>query len=222
MATPEPHLPHEAALRVQVVHSCRRLWERGLIAGQDGNVSVRLSPDRILTTPSGFSKIDLTEEDLVIVSAEGELLEGRHQPTSELAVHLRALARRPDVQAVVHAHPPTAIALSLVGRTLPEDLLPEITVLLGPVPLVPYETPGTSAVADRFDPFWADHDAFLMAHHGALTLGHDLRRAHQRMESLEHAARIVTTASALGTVNRLPVAGVEELRAMRRQMRHGG
>lgn len=201
----------EAALRKAVVHVCQRLAERGLVAGRDGNVSARLDQRRIIVTPSGFSKADVTAADLVVIDLKGLRIRGRNVASSEIAVHLRAYARRADVAAVVHAHPPAATAFAVVGETLPERVLPEIDALLGPVPLVPYATPGTEALADRFDGTWTGHDAFLMANHGALTLGPNLRVAHQRMETLEHAAQIVSAARALGRVRTL---SVEDQRAL--------
>ncbi len=207
-----------------VVRTCRRLWERGLVAGGDGNVSVRVGPDRVLITPAGLSKVDVEVHDLVLVTLAGTVVEGARAPSSEHDLHLQAYRARPDIGAVVHAHPVTATALALSAGTLPVDLLPEITVLLGPVPLVPYATPGTAAVAGAFAPYWGAHDAFLMAHHGALTVGRDLVEAHQRMESLEHAARIVATARALGPLPSLSgdeVAILQEMRAARRTSARG-
>ncbi len=213
--------PAWGATAEAIVRVCRRLWTRGLIAGQDGNVSVRVAPDRILVTPAGFSKVDVTADDLVLLSEAGDRLAGRHAPSSEVAVHLRAYQCRPDVGAVVHAHPVTATGFAVAGETLPDGVLPEVTVLLGRIPLVPYATPGTPEVASAFGPWWAEHDVFLMAHHGALALGSDLTIAHQRMESLEHAARIIAAARSLGTVPPLPpeaVAVLEAQRAARRRL----
>lgn len=200
----------EASLRSAVVLVCRRLWERGLIAGRDGNVSVRLDDGRVLITPSGASKVDLQPRDLVVVHLDGSQVAGDQSPSSEAAVHLRAYARRPNVNAVIHAHPPHATAFAVAGMALPTNVLPEIALLLGPVPLVPYATPGTTDVADCFEPYWGN-DAFLMANHGALTLGVDLREAHQRMETLEHASLVVATARWLGGVRELTP---EEVRAL--------
>jgi L-fuculose-phosphate aldolase len=205
----------EIALRKAIARVCRRLWERGLVAGQDGNVSARLGRARIVVTPSGYSKVDVTPADLVVLRLDGSKVSGMNSASSEIAVHLRAYARRPDVGAVVHAHPPTATGFALAGQTLPERALTEVDVLLGPVPLVPYGTPGTTQLADRFEPFWTGHDAFLMANHGALTLGPDLRVAHQRMETLEHAARVVATARGLGHLQELEPGQLRTLRATR-------
>jgi L-fuculose-phosphate aldolase len=209
------HPTGEADARRAIVEVCRLLWERGLVAGSDGNVSVRLDTRRILVTPAGMSKRALLGRDLVVVNLNGQRLRGRHEPSTELGVHLRAYARRPDVAAVVHAHPPVATGFAVAGESLPEGVLPEITLLLGRVPLVPYATPGTEALADRFDQYWTGNDAFLMANHGALTLGSRLEVAHQRMESLEHAARIVAAARALGRVRELTPDQQRELRERR-------
>src|SRR5918911_3617307 len=205
------------AVRLEIVDVCRRLYERGLIAGQDGNVSVRVGDDRVLVTPAGMSKVDVRPDDLVEVRLSGERLRGYRQPSSEVSVHLRIYARRSDVQAVVHAHPPTATGFAVAGEGFESDVLPEVIFLLGRVALVPYETPGTAALADRFEPFIDAHDAFLMANHGAVTLGPSLMVAHQRMESLEHAARIVLTARLLGRVNVLSPTQVAELVAARQR-----
>ena len=205
----------ENQLRREIVRVCRRLYDRGLIAGPDGNVSVRLDDGTILVTPAGASKGDLPEDDLVVVSAEGRTVAGVGRPSSELGMHLRIYARRPDVRAVVHAHPPWATALAVAGEGMTEPVLPEVIVQTGGVPLVPYATPGSDALPDAFEPFLPLHDAFLMANHGATTLGATLSAAHQRMESVEHAARILIGARLLGHVTLLTDAQVAELLALR-------
>lgn len=205
--------------RDEIVLVCRRLYERGLVAGPDGNVSVRQSDGSILVTPSGLSKVDVTPDDLVVVTLDGRVREvggaGGHAPSSELRMHLRMYQRRLDVGAVVHAHPPAATAFAVAGQPFVAPVLPEVILQLGEVPLVPYATPGTDALADAFEPFLANHDGFLMANHGATTVAPTLMAAHQRMESLEHAARIMLAARMLGRVNELSAADVESLRATR-------
>ena len=136
-------------------------------------------------------------------------------------MHLRIYARRPDALAVVHAHPPTATAFAVAGEGLMPGVLPELIFMLGAVPLVPYATPGTPAVADGLEPFLRDHDAFLLANHGATTLGPSLRVAHQRMESLEHGARILMAARQLGRVTHLADEHVRELADVRRRLAGG-
>jgi len=194
-----------------IIQVCQRLFERGLIAGPDGNVSVRLGPDRVLVTPAGMSKVDVGIDDLVEITLQGKKIRGTRRASSEVAVHLRIYQRRPDVHAVVHAHPPIATGFAVAGEGFTECVLPEVIFQVGWVPLVPYATPGTPALADQFDPFIPSHDAFLMANHGATTAGPSLTIAHQRMESLEHNARIILTARLLGRVNTLSSNDVQAL-----------
>ncbi|HJR42237.1 MAG TPA: class II aldolase/adducin family protein [Gemmatimonadaceae bacterium] len=209
-------------VRRDIVRVCQRLYERGLIAGQDGNVSVRLGPGRILVTPAGMSKVDVRPEDLVEITPEGRHLRGSRRSSSEIAVHLRIYSRRPDVMAVVHAHPPTATGFAVAGESFDLCVLPEVIYAVGWVPLVPYATPGTEELAEKFEPYLESHDAFLMANHGAVTVGPSLLLAHQRMESLEHSAKIVLTARLLGRVNELSEADVAALEAARARSGIGG
>lgn len=206
-------------VRRQIVQVCRRLYARGLIAGPDGNVSVRISSDHVVVTPRGFSKADVEEHDLVMVTLEGTRIGGRHEASSEVAMHLAAYRARTDVMAVVHAHPPAATAFAVAGLGLPGDVLPELTLQLGEVPLVPYATPGTAALPDSMAPWLPNHDAFLLANHGATTFGRTLGEAHQRMESVEHCANILLTARLLGRVNALGAGDVRVLDEARRSFR---
>jgi len=207
----------ERVLRREVVRVCRRLYERGLIAGGECNVSARLDDGSILVTPSGASKIDVAEDDLVVVDRAGKRVAGSARPSSELGVHLRIYQLRLDVEAVVHAHPPFATAFAVAGEDLMAPVLPEILVQIGGVPLVPYATPGSPALADAIEPFLQLHDAFLMANHGATSYGSTLSIAHQRMESLEHAARILFSARALGRVTTLTEDERDRLFELRRR-----
>ena len=207
------------AIRRDIAAVCRRLYDRGLIAGPDGNVSVRVGPRRLLVTPTGMSKADVRPSDLVEVSLTGERRGGSRRASSELAVHLRIYALRPDVRAVVHAHPPVATGFAVAGEGFPAGVLPEIILQVGAIPLVPYERPGTEALAAGCASFVERHDALLLANHGAVTMGPSLSVAHQRMESLEHTARILLTARLLGRVNELSPAAVQALLAARA---HGG
>ena len=195
-----------------IVRVCHRLYTRGLIAGPDGNVSVRLSDGSILVTPSGLSKVDVTEASLVRIALDGSPIDGEGRASSEVRMHLRIYQRRSDVRAVVHAHPPTATGFAVAGYSFVAPVLPEVILQMGTVPLVRYATPGTEALADNFEPYLAEHDAFLMANHGATTVGTTLEQAHQRMESLEHAAKIILNARILGRVNELSAADVMALR----------
>ncbi|HET9799585.1 MAG TPA: class II aldolase/adducin family protein [Gemmatimonadaceae bacterium] len=205
----------------EIVAVCCRLYDAGLIAGQDGNVSVRLSSGHILVTPSGLSKVDVAADQLVELTAEGEPVTPGCTASSEIEMHLRIYRARPDVRAVVHAHPPVATAFGVAGRDFMDDVLPEVIFHLGGVPLVPFALPGTPALGDAMAPFLARHDAFLLASHGATTVGPSLRLAHQRMESLEHAARILHAASQLGPPARLRDEDVTALRRAREAARAG-
>jgi L-fuculose-phosphate aldolase len=198
-------------VRREIVQVCRRLYEKGLIAGPDGNVSVRIAADRIVVTPAGMSKVDVTVDDLVEVALDGTHRRGSRRASTEAAVHLRIYQRRPDVGAVVHAHPPTATGFAVAGESFSECVLPELIYQVGWVPLVPYATPGTEALANQFEPFLAKHDAFLMANHGATTVGSTLVMAHQRMESLEHTAKILLAARLVGRIRTLAPDEVREL-----------
>jgi L-fuculose-phosphate aldolase len=205
----------------EIVTVCRRLYDRGLIAGQDGNVSVRLDSGHILVTPSGLSKVDVTPESLVELALDGSAVTSGRSASSEVGMHLCIYRARPDVRAVVHAHPPVATAFGVAGRDFMDAVLPEVIFHLGSVPLVPFALPGTPALGEAMAPYLAEHDAFLLASHGATTVGPSLRLAHQRMESLEHAARILHAASMIGPPARLRDEDVAALRKARDAARAG-
>ena len=205
----------------EIVAVCCRLYDRGLIAGQDGNVSVRLENGNVLVTPAGLSKVDVTPDDLVELTPEGRQVTDGFAASSEVGMHLRIYRERQDVRAVVHAHPPVATAYGTVGRDFMDAVLPEVIFHLGRVPLVPFALPGTPALGDAMAPFLADHDAFLLASHGATTVGPSLRLAHQRMESLEHAARILSAAAQIGSVTPLSPEHVAALQRARAAARAG-
>jgi L-fuculose-phosphate aldolase len=204
--------PESPGLAAQaIVQCCRRLWQAGLIAGADGNVSVRLAADRLLVTPRGVPKRELRPADLVLVDPTGNHRGGFRKATTELDLHLCIYRERPDVGAVVHAHPPAATGFAVAGEGIPGDVLPEVTVLLGEVPLVPYATPGTPAVGAAAAGYAERHSGLLLANHGAVTWGPDLDLARIRMESLEHAARILLAARTIGRVTPLTPEQIQAL-----------
>ncbi|HET7470549.1 MAG TPA: class II aldolase/adducin family protein [Gemmatimonadales bacterium] len=217
--TPPPVNRSQAAR--DIVLCCRRLWQAGLLAGQDGNITVRFQADRLLVTPRGLLKADLAPEDLVEVDLEGRHLAGSRKASTELDLHLRIYRAREECGAVVHAHPPTATAFSVAGEGIPADVLPEIAVLMGEVPVVPYATTGTPALGEGLEPFLAAHDTVLLANHGAVAWGDTLASARIRMESLEHAARILLAARSLGRVIRLTPDQMHDLERLRGKLRHG-
>ena len=177
---------------------CRQLAAHGLIAGRDGNLSVRIGPGRVLVTPSGVIKALVRPQDMVEFDLAGKpRRRSSRKPTSELDLHLRILRERPDVKAVVHAHPPVATGFAVAGQEIPANLLPELTFIVGPVPLVPYGKSGTPELGDRVVPYLKEHNGLLLAKHGAVTMGSTLDEAWIRMETLEHSARIIVAAMRL-------------------------
>lgn len=212
-------MPTERELRELLCEIGRRVWTREYVAANDGNFSVRLSPTEVLCTPTLVSKGFMQPEELAVVSPEdGRLLRGPLRATSEIKMHLEIYRQRPDVQAVVHAHPPHATAFALVGRPMPKCVLPETEVLLGDIPVVPYETPGTHAFAEALKPFLATCDAFLLSSHGAVTAGRDPLEAYHRLETLDQYCKILILTRQLGDVNQIPASKVRELLDIRTRL----
>ena len=192
------HAKSEAQHARDICVAGRLLYEHEYIVACEGNLSVRLSHGRILTTPTCMNKGMLSPEDLVVTDLEGRQLGGSRKVSSELAMHQLFYRMRPDVNAVCHAHPPTATGFAVAGRGLTQALLPEVVVGLGQVPLVHYATPGTPELSAALEPFVPHYDALLLANHGAVTCGPDLLTALFRMETLEHCARITLAAELAG------------------------
>lgn len=175
-------------LGADLIGICRRLCERGLVAATDGNVSCRCEDGTILITPSGVAKGELEQTDLLRLDERGQVLAGVGKPSSEFRMHMAVYSRRPDVSAVVHAHPPMLTAFTLAGMPFTAETLPEVWLTIGPVPTARYATPSTAEVVTAIVPFVADHQAILLERHGSLTMGKDLKEAYLRLEKLEHAA----------------------------------
>ena len=212
----------EDQLRHDLVEFGRMLHNQGYVAATDGNLSVRIDDERLMVTPTGFSKGMMQPEDMVIVDLEGRKLSGCCNPSSEIVMHLTIYRMRPDVGAVVHAHPCTATAFASAGLALDEPLCSEIVITLGAVPLAPYATTGTTELSESLKPFIPAHNAILMANHGVVTYGQNLRQAYLRMESVEHYARIVLAARQLGSARSLNGRQLEELiEARSRYARNG-
>ena len=196
----------------------RRVWQQGWVAANDGNFSCRLSEDEFLVTPTGVSKGYMDPGMLIVVDEQGEKKFGTLRPSSEIKMHLEVYRRRPDVHAIVHAHPPTATGFAVSGIPLSECVLPEMVITVGGAPIVPYGTPSTDELAEAFIPYLNKADAFLLANHGALTLGAELMQAYFRMESLEHFAKILLVARQLGNVNILSETQVKDLNEIREKL----
>jgi L-fuculose-phosphate aldolase len=191
------------------------MHEKGWVAMNDGNVSIRLADGRILCTPTAVSKAFVQAADAIICDSGGKKISGERSCTSEIAMHVTVYSNRPDVHSVVHAHPPVATGFASAGRALDKALLPEAIIQLGAVPLAAYGLPGTPALSEGMKPFLADYDAILLENHGCTTYGGDVWQAYFRMEMVEHLARITFVAEMLGGARALPREEVEKLFASR-------
>lgn len=205
----------ESQLKQEIIASGQRLWQRGMVAANDGNISVRLGPDRVLITATGVSKGFLRPEDILQLDLDGRVLSGPGQPSSEYPMHLEVYRARPEVGAVVHAHPPYATTWAVAGEALTKKILTETVVLTGEVPLVPFATPSTAEVPAALRPYLAKHDLFLLEFHGALALGKDLETAYQNMERLEYYAQITWQLRAVGVERELDAAQLLKLETLR-------
>jgi len=203
-------------MREEMCEIGRRTWQRGYVAANDGNFSVRLNENEILATPTGVSKGFLTPDMLVVMDRAGQKLRGTMEPSTELKMHLAFYDARPDVRAVCHTHPPIATGFAVAGLSLDRCTLPEVVINLGRVPLAKYGTPGSpELMRDILDNYVHDHDAFLLANHGAVTIGPSLMNAYYKMETVEHFAQITLVARQLGSENVLSPESVQELMAYR-------
>ena len=197
--------------RTEIIRVGKLLHQRAYVAATDGNISVRLDRNRVLVTPTGMCKGMMAAVDLVTVDMRGRKLGGRRSVSSEVGMHLQIYSLRPDVKAVVHAHPPTATGYAAAGMALNQALVSEIVLALGCVPLAKYATPGTQELSAELAPLIPQYDAILMANHGVVTYGEDLLRAYMNMETVEHFARIALVTHLLGREQPL---GEEEVRGL--------
>lgn len=196
----------ETKLRKEIVRVARQLAQNGYSRSSDGNISVRLSENRILITPTGVYKAWLEPSQIVPIDLEGNPSSRRSnpKPSSEYLMHLAVYRQRPDVQAVIHAHPPNAVALTLIGEPFPAEIVPEGLTALGEVPTVPYARPGTAQMGEQLQPYLSDHDVLLLDHHGSLTVGKTLEEALIKLERLEAVAQLWMLAKQVGEIIPLP------------------
>ena len=208
----------EQAVREGMCDIGRRVWERGMVAANDGNFSVKISSEEILCTPTGVSKGFMSPDMICKVDLEGRVLQsdGIHKPSSEIKMHLRIYQRRPDVNAVVHAHPMYATVYAVLGRPLAKQLMPEATLSFGEVPIARYGLPSSTEVPDSLEPFLATYDVVLLQNHGALAVGVDLLTAYYRMETLELFAKISLVAHQLGGAKEIPKEQINKLLELRK------
>jgi len=205
----------EETLRRDIVEIGRRLHERAYIASNDGNISVRLEGDLVLTTPKGVSKGFMSPDMMVVTDMSGRKMRGQRDPSSEMLMHLEVYRSRPDVNAVVHAHPPVATGFAVAGIPLDRAVLAEVITTLGSIPIADYGTPSTQELPDAVRKYIKAHDGLLLANHGALTVAGELFAAYYKMETIEHFARISLVARLLGRERLLSREEVERLQGLR-------
>jgi L-fuculose-phosphate aldolase len=205
--------------RADIVQIGRLVFEKGWVASNDGNISIRLDSERILATPTGICKGMMHPDDLIILDRQGNKISGRRERTTEIDMHLTIYDLRPDILAVVHAHPPVATGFATAGKPLNLALLPEVIIAFGCVPIAEYGLPGTTELTEPMKPLIPKHNALLMANHGSVCYSEDVFQAYFRMETVEHSARIQLVAELLGGPNVLPRREVDKLLDAR--MRYG-
>lgn len=209
----------EYEIKKQICDIGKRIYNRGMVAANDGNISVKLSDNEFLCTPTGVSKGFMTPEYICKVDAEGKVIQANpgFKPSSEIKMHMRVYKKRPDVQSVVHAHPSYATAFAIAGIPLTQPIMPEAVIALGCVPIAPYGTPSTEEIPDAVEKYLQHFDAVLLENHGALSYSDSLLNAYHKMESLEFYAELLYKANQLGGPKELSKAQVERLYEIRRQ-----
>ncbi len=214
----------EASLRSLICHIGRLMHQAHYIDGTSGNISARLDPDHVLVTPAGLAQGFIQPDQLIVIDVDGNKVEPGAptnrdlHPPAELSMHLECYRNRPDVMGVVHAHPPTAVALTLANVSFQMCVVPEAIVVLGLVPTAPYSTPTSLETRDVVRALISHHDALMLAYHGSLTVGPDVWQAYLKLETLEHTATILHRAAQLGPIRPLPPEQIARLMEMRRQL----
>ena len=214
----------ENSIREEIAKISNLLWENGWVAANDGNISMKVDEDTYFTTPTGISKRLITKDMIVKVNKKGEILHAKEglRPSSEFLMHLRCYEEREDVNAVVHAHPPTATGFAIARVPLDNYTMPEAILSLGAVPIAKYGTPSTNEIPDAIAPFLPEHDAILLENHGALTVGVDLITAYYKMETLELFAKSTLVARLLGGEVELNKNQIEDCLSLRQKFNMSG
>ena len=203
--------------RRDIVKCAKQAFDSGLVAATDGNISVRMSTDRVMITPGGTSFRNLNPGQMAYVDIEGHLLDYANRPSSELPMHLEIYRQRPEIGAIIHAHPPFTTAFTVAGITLETPVLPEVFVMCGRIPTANYATPSTTESADVIRELIKEHDVILLDHHGAVACGLDLDEAYYKMEKLEHAARTIFAANSLGQITPLTEDKLKKLEPFKKK-----
>lgn len=210
----------EVALRQELVEVCRLAYQRGYLNATEGNLSIRMEDGLILSTAAQTCKGRIKSSDLLLIDIDGKIVPSQYQSSgkklsSELKMHLFAYRRRPDVKAIMHAHPATAVGFTVAGRSLASCTLPEVVCTLGTIPTAPYATPSTEEVPESIAPYVNDYDAILLDHHGAITLAPDIWEAFYKMETIEHFAKTMLVAEMLGGAKQIGSAQLSKLMDIR-------
>lgn len=211
---------NENEIKQQICDIGKRIYNRNMVAANDGNISVRLDDHTFLCTPTGVSKGFMTPEYICKVDETGNVIEANEgfRPSSEIKMHMRVYAKRPDVGAVVHAHPNFATSFAIAGTPLSQPIMPEAVISLGCVPLAPYGTPSTPEIPDSIEPYLDDFDSVLLENHGALTWSSDLLSAYMKMESLEFYAELLYKSKVIGTPTEFTKEQIAALVEIRHKM----
>ena len=207
--------PYE--IKKEICEIGKKIYNLGFVAANDGNISVKVGPNEFYCTPTGVSKGYMTPDMIIKIDADGNKLEGRLNPSSEIKMHMRVYKERPDVQSVVHAHPLYATSFAIAGIPLTEPIMPEAVIALGCVPIAEYGTPSTEEIPDAISKYLQHYDAVLLANHGALSFSDSLLNAYHKMESVEFYAQLMYQAKVLGGPKQLTDAQVQRLYEIRRQ-----
>jgi L-fuculose-phosphate aldolase len=205
----------EEQIRAEIVEAGRRMFDRGFVASNDGNISARLDEKRLMTTPKSVSKGFMTPDMMVVVDYDGNKVSGDRDASSELPMHLEIYRNRPDVNGVVHAHPPTATGFAVAGIPLTRAVLAEVITTLGSIPIAEYGTPSTAELPEAVRKYIKAHDGMLLANHGAVTCGPSVLAAYYKMETIEHFAKISLVARLLGREHLISREEVERLQGLR-------
>ena len=210
----------ELKIKEQICEIGKRIYDRNMVAANDGNISVKISENEFLCTPTGVSKGFMTPEYICKVDSNGNTIEANEgfRPSSEIKMHMRVYKKRPDVNSVVHAHPSYATAFAIAGIPLTQPIMPEAVIALGCVPIAPYGTPSTDEIPDAVEPYLEHFDAVLLENHGALTWAGDLLSAYHKMESVEFYAELLYKARQLGGPKEFDKATVKRLYEIRQKM----
>jgi L-fuculose-phosphate aldolase len=206
---------HEEQIRADIVEAGRRMYARGYVASNDGNISARLDDQRLITTPKSVSKGFMTPDMMVVVDYDGNKISGDRDASTELKMHLEVYRNRPDAGAVCHAHPPLATGFAVAGIPLTRAVLAEVITTLGSIPIAEYATPSTPELPEAVRKYIKAHDGMLLANHGAVTCGPDVMAAYYRMETIEHFAKISLVARLLGRENLISREEVDRLQGLR-------